>query len=121
MKYILDLLLAIYLTIALGQECAAVENLTLTQAREIAQRELDGESRKYDFVLVPGDIQELPCGWVFGFAPKKFLESHNINELAPGPSAIVVERDGNTHFLPSSPRQHAVADFAHQWRQRHRQ
>lgn len=96
-----------------------MHNITLKQAQEIAQRELDRENPRYRFTLVPGDVQEFSFGWVFGFAPKKFIESHDINDMVPGSSSMVVERDGTPKFLPSSPPSQAIAEFARQWRARH--
>jgi hypothetical protein len=68
---------------------------------------------------VPGDIQEFSFGWVLGFTPKKFIESRDINGLVPGPSSMAVERDGMVQFLPSSPADHSIAEFARSWRARH--
>jgi len=97
-----------------------MHNITLKQAQEIAQRELDRETPRYRFTLVPGKVQEFAFGWVFGFAPKKYLESHNRNDMVPGPGSLVVERDGSSQFLPSSASPDLVlAEFLRQWKARH--
>jgi hypothetical protein len=96
-----------------------MDNITLDQAQEITQRELDRTTPQHRLSLVPGDVQEFSFGWVFGFAPKKFIESDDINDLVPGSSSMVVERDGTPQFLPSSPPGQAIAEFIRQWRARH--
>ena len=94
-------------------------NIDLGEAQEVAQRELDRTSPAHRFTLIPGDVQEFSFGWVFGFAPKKYIESHDRHDLVPGPGLLVVERDGTTQFLPSSPPNYAIAEFTRQWRARH--
>lgn len=110
--------IAVYFLVLL-QECPAMENISLDQAQQIAQTKLDQTTLQHHPTLGPDDVQEFNFGWVFGFAPKKFIESRDIHDLAPGPSLIVVERDGTVQFLPSSPTQHAIAEFARSWRARH--
>ena len=63
-----------------------MENISLDQVQKIAQSELDQTTSQHRFTLVPGDVQEFNFGWVFGFAPKKFIESRDIHDLAPGPA-----------------------------------
>lgn len=96
-----------------------MDKITLGQAQKIAQIELDKTTHQYPEALVPGDVQEFDFGWVFGFATKKYLESHDENDVVPGSSLLVVERDGKTEFLPSAPPAHAIAEFARRWRARH--
>jgi len=101
------------------EECSAMDKIALELAQRIAQRELDRTSPKHQFTLVPGDAQELPFGWVFGFAPKRYLETHNVNDKVPGPTLIVIEHNGSVQFLPSAPRTTAITEFTRQWQQRH--
>ncbi len=96
-----------------------MENISFDQAQKIAQEELDRTDSQNHFTLVPGDVKEFTFGWVFGFAPKKFIESRDVHDLAPGPSMMVVERDGTIKVLPSSPPERAIAEFARGWRARH--
>src|SRR5262249_8245296 len=102
------------------QVCYPMDNISLEKAQEIAQRQLDRMTPQHRFTLIPGDVREFVFGWVFGFAPKKYIESHDINDLVPGPNSLVVEPDGTTSFLPSSPRDHAIAEFARESQSRHR-
>ncbi|MGH6838396.1 MAG: YrhB domain-containing protein [Methylocella sp.] len=119
MRYFFILLMTLVYFLVLVPECSAMDKITLGQAQKIAQRELDRTNPEHRFTLLPGDVQEFDFGWVFGFAPKKFLESHNINDTVPGGSSLVVERDGTTEFLGSSPPAHEIAEFARRWRARH--
>jgi hypothetical protein len=96
-----------------------MENISLNEAQKIAQMELEHTTPARRFTLVPGDVQEFAFGWVFRFAPKKFIETRDVHDLAPGSSLIVVERDGTVQFLPSSPPEHAIAEFARSWRLHH--
>jgi len=40
-----------------------MDNISLKQAQEIAQRELDRSSPQHHFTLLPGDVQEFAFGW----------------------------------------------------------
>jgi hypothetical protein len=101
-------------------ECSAMENITFEEAQKTAQRKLDLTNPEHHFTLAPGRVQEFAFGWVFGFAPKKYLETHNINDMVPGPGSLVVERDGSTQFLPSSASPDLVlAEFLRQRKARH--
>jgi hypothetical protein len=96
-----------------------MDNINLKQAQEIAQRELDRSSPQHHFTLLPSEVQEFAFGWVFAYAPRKYLESHDRDYMVPGAGPLVVERDGSTQFLPSRPPGQAIAEFARQWRARH--
>jgi len=97
-----------------------MDKISLPQAQEIAQRELDRSSPQRHFTLLPGDVQEFAFGWVFAYAPRKYIQSHDINDMVPGAGPLVVERDGSTRFLSSSGSfKSIVSAFLKQWKARH--
>jgi Immunity protein 35 len=113
-------LIILFFSSSLSQEGNTMENITLAQAQEIAQRELDHIAPQYHFMLLAGQVEEYAFGWVFGFAPKKYIESRNPNDIIPGPSALAVERDGTIQPLPSRPpREAAIEEILRQWEVRH--
>jgi hypothetical protein len=110
----------LFLSSFFSQEGNTMENITLAQAQEIAQHELDQIAPQYHFILLPGRVEEYAFGWVFGFAPKKYIESRNPNDIIPGPSGLAVERDGTIQSLPSRPpREAAIKEILRQWEARH--
>jgi hypothetical protein len=86
---------------------SATEKINFDQATSIARRELTRDPQ-HSFVLLMDQVKEYPFGWIFQYAPKRFLETHNPNDAVPGTGPIVVNRDGSVERLSTSGHPSAV-------------
>lgn len=93
--------------------------MTKEQAKEIAVKTIDQLKPGTEFVILDEKTMEKDFGWVFFYAPKKYVETGNPKYLVPGNSPIVVHRsDGSTHFLSTSvPPSRAIEVYEQRWRE----
>jgi hypothetical protein len=99
-------------------QCATQHGVTRERAAELAREAVARLGGNHDMVLLEEEIQEREFGWVFRFAPKKYIETHDPRHMVPGLGPVAVERAGGaTTFLATSVHPDAaIAEFERRWR-----
>jgi hypothetical protein len=104
-----------------GPAAAAAKTKTITraQALEIARREV-AKSAGADFEVEEAKTQAREFGWVFFYAPRAYLKSHDPRDLVPGDGPLAVERAGGaaTFLSAGVPPEVAIEQFEKDWRKR---
>jgi len=72
------------------------------QAVEIANREIAEMGPEHDFVIRPDATEERDFGWVFFYAPRRYLETGDKKYLTPGNGPLLVLADGTVEYLTTS-------------------
>ena len=95
-----------------------MDEIGLEQARILATQALARDTRHE---LVISAVSEHEFGWVFEYAPKKYLETGDPNYLVPGSTPLVVTREGKVESLGSSRPQlgTTIAEYLEKWRRTH--
>ncbi len=102
--------------IVLSLEALSMNEISFEQAHAVATEMLAATAPEHDFVLTGDEARKYPFGWVFSFAPRKFLYSKDRRDLVPGYGPLVVDSDGSVEFLPSSvPPETAIRLFLQKW------
>jgi hypothetical protein len=94
--------------------------ITAEQALEIARKTVAGIEGGSEYVILEDQTVEKPFGWVFSYAPKKYVETKDMKYLRPGDGPLVVQReDGTTFFVSTSvPPNVAIAEIELRWREK---
>lgn len=94
--------------------------INAAQAKEIAVKTVADIENGPDYVIVDDQTVEKPFGWVFFYAPKKYVETKDIKYLRPGDGPLVVPReDGKPFFVTTSvPPSMAIAELERRWREK---
>lgn len=87
--------------------------LSREQALKLARDTISNLREGHELELVEADTVETEWGWLFRYAPKRFLETGDMRFMIPGIGPFVVERDsGKTTFLSTSvPPEVALAQY----------
>jgi hypothetical protein len=87
--------------------------LTQAEAEILALEFLKRDGNKYQMTLVSEKTQKHDFGFVFFYAPKKYLETREMKDAAPGNGPLVVDfADRKVHPLPSSiPPEKAISEY----------
>lgn len=94
--------------------------LNLESATAKAKQELANLKSKHDFVLEEGKTQERIFGWVFFYAPRKYLETRDSRLLVPGTGPLVIEKNGEVSFLSTAgPPERIIKAWEKKWREKH--
>jgi hypothetical protein len=103
-----------------GTVMASTQAMTYEQAKAIAQKHIRDFGEQYDYVLQDKLMIERPFGWVFFYAPGKYLHTGDPAYLRPGNGPFVVLRaNGEVVGLPSSlPPEKAVEMFEVDWNEK---
>jgi hypothetical protein len=90
---------------------------SFSQAVELSQEVLGKESSVHKYEIQPELTQTHEFGWVFFYAPRKYIETKDPKYLTPGDGPLVFERiGGKTQFLASSvPPAVAIDIFKKDW------
>ena len=71
-------------------------------------------------VLMPEDTKEYEFGWVFFYAPKKYLETRDPDDTVPGTAPLIVNFEGNVVPISSSvPPDVAISTYREEWLKAH--
>jgi hypothetical protein len=89
-------------------------------ALEIARDTIKKTGPTHDFVIQTDRTIERPFGWIFFYAPRKFLDTGERRYLVPGSAPLVVYRsDGSTESLSTSlPPDKAIEGVERRWHER---
>lgn len=98
-------------------------SLSTEDAAEIARSTLAATAPDARLRLIESKTVEREFGWVFVYAPERFLETRDPRHLVPGDGPLVVQRDdGSTVFLGTSvPPDAAIREFERRWQESRRQ
>ena len=73
----------------------------------------------HDFVVMRERTERHPFGWIFFYAPRKYLETGNGDFLVPGTGPVVVTLSGEIVELTSSlPPTAAINEYLETWRRK---
>jgi len=94
--------------------------ITKERAEQIASATIASLKSGLDLVILGDKTVERPFGWVFFYTTKKYLETKDPNDIMPGNSPLIVDREtGETHFLSTSaPPSRAIEEYERRWRER---
>lgn len=74
----------------------------LVQATRIAEQALATTAPSHHFVILADQTVQRDFGWVFFYAPQRYLQTRDPKDLVPGNGPLVVYRSGRTEYLPTS-------------------
>ena len=94
-----------------------MHSIDVNEATRIASEAIAETDPGYDLTLRPELTREYEFGWAFQYAPRRWIETGDVQYQVPGCGPVVVERDREVTFLSSSgPPERVIEAFLESWR-----
>lgn len=96
---------------------AREKSLTQNDAELIAQNFLELNGNEHKMTILPDKTRKEVFGFVFFYAPKKYIETKDISYLVPGSGPLVIDKR-NRKAIPLTTALHseeAIKIFRNEW------
>lgn len=127
--FALTAIILIFLSNACGDAAQSKKKVTMShpvnqsEALTIASHAIYTLMPDANFIILTEHTVERDFGWVFFYAPRRYLETQDPRDMILGAGPVIVLRqDGSTHFLPTSVSPPvAIEAFDKEWKKAHPQ